>query len=187
MNPGFALVFFLALLSLVLVGIGIYNRLVTLKNGIRNAYSQVLVQLKRRHDLIPNLVETVKDFMNFEEETLSRVMEARSKAMKAETMEERGKSETALGKELARVYGVMENYPDLKSNQRVSALMEELTSTENRIAFSRQYYNDLVYRYNNWVQIFPSSLIARLFDFHPEPYLEIESQVAAPPRADLRP
>lgn len=174
--------------GVLLVGvILLYNQFVTLTNGIENGYNQVLVQLKRRHDLIPNLVEAVKDFMNFEEEVLTKVMEARSRAMQAETLGEKGKSETALSQALARVFGVMENYPDLKSNQRVSALMEELISTENRIAFARQYFNDLVYRYNNLVQMFPSSIVARIFGFPLKEYLTIETQVHTPPTVDLRP
>ncbi|MFH0766145.1 MAG: LemA family protein, partial [Calditrichota bacterium] len=126
---------------LVLWIIGLYNRLVRLRNAVRNAWSQIDVQLKRRHDLIPNLVEVVKDYMSYEQETLTKVVQARSQAINAQGVGDVSIAENQLTGALKSLFAVMENYPDLKANQNVMALQEELTSTENKIAFARQYYN----------------------------------------------
>ncbi|MHC4555252.1 MAG: LemA family protein, partial [Planctomycetota bacterium] len=136
--------------------IGIYNALIRLRNQVDNAWSQIDVQLKRRHDLIPNLVETAKGYMEHERGTFEAITEARSRAMGANTPAEAGKAEGALTDALSKFMLVVENYPDLKANQNFLSLQETLTSTENKIAFSRQGYNDQVLFYNNKIQMFPS-------------------------------
>jgi LemA protein len=156
--------------------IGIYNSLVRLKNQIKNAWSQIDVQLKRRHDLIPNLIETVKGYMHHERETLESITNARSKAMSAGTIGEKSSAEAALSQAIGRFYAVAENYPDLKANQNFLSLQEELTSTENRIAFARQNYNDQVLFYNNKIQMFPSNIIAGMFNYAKEEFFEIEDK-----------
>lgn len=168
--------------------VAIYNRLINLRNQVRNAWRQIDVQLKRRHDLIPNLVEVVKDYMSYEQETLRQVVEARGKAVMVE-----GKgagaamaAEQGLTGALGRLFAVMENYPDLKANQNVSSLMEELSSTENKIAFSRQFYNDSVMSLNNAVETFPSNVLANTFGFHQEEYFEIDVPDRVAPKVDLR-
>lgn len=154
--------------------IGIYNRLVQLRNRVKNAWSQIDVQLKRRHDLIPNLVETAKGYMKHERETLEKITEARSRAMGAGSVGEKSKAETDLSGALSRFMLVVENYPDLKANTNFLALQEELTSTENKIAFARQGYNDSVLFFNNKIEMFPSSVIANTFNFKQEEFFEIE-------------
>ncbi len=176
---------------LVLLGfylVSTYNRLVRLRNQVRNGWRQIDVQLKRRHDLIPNLVETVKDYMGYEQETLRQVIEARSRAVATEGKgpEEALPAEQMLSGALGRLFALMENYPDLKANQNVARLMEELSSTENRIAFSRQHYNDSVMAKNTAVESFPSNLVARLFGFRHAAYFEIDTQERAVPKVSLR-
>lgn len=165
-----------------------YNGLVGARNGIRNAWSQIDVQLRRRHDLVPNLVEAVKDAMDFEQETLTRVIEARNQAVKVHDADPKtmAAAESVLGRELGRLMAVVEQYPELKAHQHVGRLLEELTTTENRIGFARQFHNDSVLAYNNRVQMFPSSIIAGLGGFATEGYLEIEDSARATPRVDLR-
>jgi LemA protein len=161
---------FLGVIILLLVFvIGLYNRLVTLRNRVKNAFAQIDVQLTRRHDLIPNLVETVKGYIKHERETLEAVIQARNVAMAG-----LGGAETALTGALSRLMVVAEAYPDLKANQNMMQLTEELSSTENRVAFSRQAYNDSVMDYNNACEMFPSGVIANLFRFSPATMLEIE-------------
>ncbi|MGD8428954.1 MAG: LemA family protein [Ectothiorhodospiraceae bacterium] len=178
----------IVVLGVVGGAIAIYNRLVRLRNQVKNAWRQIDVQLKRRHDLIPNLVETVKDYMSYEQETLRQVIEARQKAV---AVEGQG-PEAALGAEqelsgaLGRLFALMENYPDLKANQNVGRLMEELSTTENRIAFARQFYNDSVMAKNNAIQSFPSNMIANTFGFRPAAYFRIETREREVPRVDLR-
>jgi len=159
---------------------GGYNGLVRLRNGMKNAWAQIDVQLKRRYDLIPNLVETVKGYKNFERETLEAVTKARNVAIQASTSgagaAERGKAEGELSGALARLMVVVEQYPDLKANQNFLALQEELTSTENKIGFSRQYYNDSVMRYNNQTQVFPSNIIASIFGFKGGEFFEVTAE-----------
>jgi len=162
------------LVLLVLLVIGIYNALVRLRNQVDNAWSQIDVQLKRRHDLIPNLVETAKGYMKHERETFEAITQARSQAMGAKTVAEASKAEGALGEALSKFMLVVENYPDLKANQNFLAVQEELTGTENRIAFSRQSYNDQVLFYNNKIQMFPSNIIAGMFAFGKRDFFEIE-------------
>jgi len=159
---------------LVLFVIGIYNALVRLRNQVDNAWSQIDVQLKRRHDLIPNLIETAKGYMRHERGTFEAVTQARSQAMGAKTVAEASKAEGALGEALSKFMLVVENYPDLKANQNFLALQEELTGTENRIAFARQSYNDQVLFYNNKIQMFPSNIIAGMFAFGKREFFEIE-------------
>ena len=160
----------------VLYFVGIFNALVRLRNRVKNAWSQIDVQLKRRHDLIPNLVETAKGFMTHERDTLDSVTNARSRAMGANSVGDKSKAEGELGGALSKFMLVVENYPDLKANQNFLALQEELTSTENKIAFSRQGYNDSVLFFNNKIQMFPSNIIANTFNFTQEEFFEIEQE-----------
>ena len=166
--------------------VGTYNRLVRLRNQIKNAWHQIEVQLKRRYDLIPNLVEVVKDYMSYEQETLSKVVEARGAALAAKGTVAQAKAENALTESLKSLFAVVENYPDLKANQNVASLQEELTGTENKISFARQYYNDSVMTYNNTIQSIPSNVIASVFDFAPSEYFEAGEEAKAVPKADLR-
>lgn len=174
------MVVFLVLLVLIVVVaawlIGLYNGLVGLRNAVKNAWSQIDVQLKRRHDLIPNLVETAKGYVKHERETLENITNARSRAMGADTVGEKAKAESALSGAISKFMLVVENYPDLKANQNFLALQEELTSTENKIAFSRQAYNDQVMLYNNKIQMFPSNIVAGMFNFQPSEFFEIENE-----------
>jgi LemA protein len=156
--------------------VGMYNGLVRLRNQVKNAWSQIDVQLKRRHDLIPNLMETVKGYMKHERETLEGITKARSQAMGANTVGEKAKAEGELNAAMSKFFLVVESYPDLKANQNFLALQEELTSTENKISFSRQNYNDQVLGYNNKIQMFPSNIIAGMFNFKAEEFFEIENK-----------
>lgn len=155
---------------------GIYNALVRLRNQVRNSWSQIDVQLKRRHDLIPNLVETAKGYMKHERETLEAVTNARNAAVAAsgKGAGQQAKVEGELSGFLTRFFAVAENYPDLKANQNFLALQEELTSTENKISFARQFYNDSVMHMNNKVQMFPSNIVAGMTGFKQEEFFEIE-------------
>jgi len=170
----------LILIAIIVIGaliiIGMYNALVRLRNQVDNAWSQIDVQLKRRHDLIPNLVETTKGYMRHERETLDSVTNARANAMKATTVTDKSKAEAELSGAISQFYLVVENYPDLKANQNFLALQEELTSTENKIAFSRQGYNDQVLFFNNKIQMFPSNIIAGMFSFTKRDFFEIEDK-----------
>jgi LemA protein len=177
---------FLAVVILLLAfAVGLYNRLVTLRNRIKNAFAQIDVQLTRRHDLIPNLVETAKGYIKHERETLEAVTQARNLAVaglkaaaadptSAEALQKLSGAEAALNGALGRLIAVAESYPDLKANQNMMQLSEELTSTENRVAFARQAYNDSVLDYNNARETFPGSVIAGSFRFTPAAMLEIE-------------
>jgi len=166
-----------AVVLLILFVIGIYNALVRLRNQVDNAWSQIDVQLKRRHDLIPNLVETARGYMKHERETFESITKARSQAMGARSVSEASKAEGALGEALSKFMLVVENYPELKANQNFLALQEELSSTENRIAFARQNYNDQVLFFNNKTQMFPSNIIAGTFAFGKRDFFEV--QIAA--------
>ncbi len=162
---------------LLIAFVATYNGLVKLRNQVKNAWAQIDVQLKRRYDLIPNLVETVKGYMKFERETLEAVTKARNVAVQASSSgaAERGKAEGELSSALTRLLAVVERYPDLKANQSFLALQEQLTSTENKISFSRQYYNDSVLRYNNQTQMFPSNVIAGMTGFKAGEFFEVEA------------
>ena len=185
---------FLGIVALLVVFlVGIYNRLVTLRNRFKNAFAQIDVQLKRRYDLIPNLVETAKGYMKQERETLEAVIQARNQAITAESraaadpgdasaMKGLMGAEAALTGAMGRLFALMESYPDLKANQNMAQLQEELTSTENRIAFARQAYNDAVTIYNTEREKFPNVVIASSMNFQPADLFEIEdeSQKEAP-------
>jgi LemA protein len=168
------LIVLIVLVVFILAVIGIYNALVRLRNQVDNAWSQIDVQLKRRHDLIPNLVETAKGYMKHERETFEKITEARSQAMGAKNVADSARAESALTGALSKFMLVVENYPDLKANQNFLALQETLTSTENKIAFARQAYNDQVLLYNNKTQMFPSNIIAGMFCFSKRDSFEIE-------------
>jgi LemA protein len=163
------------LVLLIIFVIGIYNALIRLRNQVDNAWSQIDVQLKRRHDLIPNLVETAKGYMQHERATFESITKARSQAMGAKSVSESAKAEGALGEALSKFMLVVENYPDLKANQNFLAVQEELTSTENKISFARQSYNDQVLFFNNKIQMFPSNIIAGTFGFGERDFFELES------------
>jgi LemA protein len=167
----------LIIIVLAVIGyfIGLYNTLVRMRNQIRNAWSQIDVQLKRRHDLIPNLLETVKGYMQHERETLESVVEARAKAVNASGVAQTAEAEGMLNSALDKLLAIVENYPNLKADQSFATLQEELSSTENRIAFARQYYNDSVLNFNNRVEIFPSNMVAGLMKISKEKYFEVES------------
>ena len=158
---------------LAFVVVGMYNSLVGLRNQVKNAWAQIDVQLKRRHDLIPNLVETAKGYMVHERTTFENITAARSRAMQADSVGDKARAEGELSGLMSKFFLVVENYPDLKANQNFLALQEELTSTENKIAFSRQAYNDQVLFYNNKIQMFPSSIIAGMFNFQQSEFFEI--------------
>jgi LemA protein len=162
-----------------------YNLLVSLRHKIENGWKQIDVQLKRRHDLIPNLVESVKGYMKHEQETLQKVMEARSKAVSSHGVKESAEAEGLLSQSLGRIFALMENYPDLKANENVLRLQEELTTTENQIAFTRQYYNDLVMRFNMQQEVFPANAVARFFNFKPEEFFSIPESERPAPRVNL--
>ena len=172
----FELIVVLVLIGLALVFVvGIYNGLVRLRNAVRNAWSQIDVQLKRRHDLIPNLVETVKGYAAHERETLEAVIQARQQAINVtDSVIDKAKAENMLSQTLRSLFAVSENYPDLKANQNFLALQEELTSTENKISFSRQYYNDSAMTYNNKTEVFPSNIVAGTFSFERADFFEVE-------------
>ncbi len=173
---------------IVIVGwaIAAYNRLVSLRNQVDNSWRQIDVQLKRRHDLIPNLVEAVKGYMQFERDTLTQVVEARAKAVGATDQASRIAAENQLTAGLGRLLAVMENYPQLKADQNVLKLQEELTTTENQIAFARQAYNDVVYELNTRIETFPSNMIASNFGFKTAEYFKGAPEEQAVPRVDLK-
>ncbi len=162
---------------LLIMFIATYNSLVRLRNQVKNAWAQIDVQLKRRHDLIPNLVETVRGYMKHERATLEAVTKARNIAQSAAgaTPGERAKAEGELSSARARLMVVVERYPDLKANQNFLALQEQLTSTENKISFSRQFFNDSVLRFNNRIQMFPSNVIASMTNFKTSEFFEVKT------------
>ena len=163
-----------------------YNNLVSLRNQVANAWKQIDVQLKRRHDLIPNLVSSVKGEMQFEQDTLEKVIQARNSAVAARGVADAADKENVLTQTLSRLFALAESYPNLKSNEQVKSLMEELSSTENRIGFARQFYNDIATRFNTAQQMFPDNLIAQAFKFQPVELFEIsEASERAVPQVDL--
>ena len=180
MTPTIIVIAALAAVALWLVGL--YNGLVKMNNRTKEAWSDIDVQLKRRHDLIPNLIETVKGYMKHERETLENITAYRSQAMNATTVGEKAKAEGLLGGALGQLQVAVEAYPDLKANQNFLSLQEELTSTENKISYSRQNYNDQVLFYNNKIQMFPSNIVAGMFTFKEEEFFELEdpSEKAVP-------
>ena len=174
----------LSLAALPLTGCS-YNTFVGQEEAIKAQWAQVENQLQRRNDLIPNLVETVKGYMQYEQDTLQKVIDARSQAMASKGVKETAEAQNALTQSLNKVFALMENYPDLKASKNVLELQEELTTTENQIAFARQYYNDLVTQYNTKQQIFPSNILAGLFGFKPSEFFEVAESEKALPRVNL--
>ena len=170
---------------LLLLAVFTFNRLVTLRTRVDNGWSQIDVQLRRRHDLIPNLIETVKGYAAHEREVFEHVTQARAQAMGAKGMEDQAQAENAITAGLGRLIAVAENYPDLKANQNFLALQEELTGTESKIAYARQFYNDQVTRLNTLIQKFPSSVIAGIGHFEPRAFFTIEEPVRGPVKVDL--
>ena len=181
------IVFLVVLVGIALFVVGLYNGLVTARNAYKNAFAQIDVQLTRRYDLIPNLVETAKGYMKHERETLEAVIQARNSAVSglsaakanpgdAAAMQQLSGADNALTATLGRLFALSEAYPDLKANQNMMQLSEELTSTENKVAFARQAYNDSVMAYNNRREMFPGSIVANLFAFQPAELLAIESE-----------
>jgi LemA protein len=172
---------------IALVVVGIYNGLVTRRNRIDEAFAQIEVQLRRRHDLIPNLVQAVKGYMGFEQDVLTRVTEARASAVAAGAQgpAQQAQAENALTGALRSLFAVVENYPDLKANQNVMQLQEELTTTENQISFSRQHYNATVLDYNNTIQTIPSVLVAGPLGFTKREFFDAGPEAQAVPTVDL--
>lgn len=162
-----------------------YNSLITLMHQVDNAWKQIDVQLKRRYDLIPNLVKTVKGAMEFEKDTLTRVIEARAKALSAATPAEKGVAEDQLTQALGKLFVLVEQYPVLKSNQNILQLQEELVATENRIGFARQFYNDIAARFNIKQTVFPALIIASVFNFKKAEYFQAEASEKSVPAVDL--
>ncbi|HPB68231.1 MAG TPA: LemA family protein [Candidatus Omnitrophota bacterium] len=178
---GVLLIFLGGVLLVIFYVINTYNVLVGLRNQVKNAWSQIDVQLKRRYDLIPNLIETAKGYMKHERETLEAIVNARSQAMSSQSIGDKAKAEGMLSDAVSKFFVVVENYPDLKANQNFLALQEELTSTENKIAFARQAYNDQALFFNNKIEMFPSNIVAGILNFTKQEFFEIpEAERAAP-------
>jgi LemA protein len=174
------------LILIAVWGIIVYNKLVNLKNQVLNGWKQIDVQLKRRHDLIPNLVNAVKGAMQFEKETLEKVIQARNSAVSASGVKDSAAKEGALTEVLSKLFALVESYPDLKATQNVTGLMEELTSTENRIGFARQFYNDVATKFNISQEVFPQNIVAGLFSFQRSELFEItDAAERVAPKVDL--
>ena len=186
MNPALIIVIVVIVVAVIFV-IGLYNGLVQRRLRIDEAFAQIEVQLKRRHDLIPNLVNAVKGYMGFEQKVLTDVTNARANAVAAGAQgpAQQAAAENALTGTLRSLFAVVENYPDLKANQNVLSLQEELTTTENQISFSRQHYNASVLEYNNAIQVFPNVLLAGMFGFSKRDFFEAEPEAANVPNVDL--
>jgi len=184
---GTGTVLLIIFVAIILFGVGVYNRLVAGRNGYKNAFAQIDVQLTRRHDLIPNLVETAKGYMAHEKDTLEAVINARNAAVTGlsnakadpsnpDTMKQLGQAEQGLSGALGRLFALSESYPDLKANENMMQLSEELTTTENKVSFARQAFNDAVMMYNNLCESFPNNFIAGWFQFNTAEMLEIEDE-----------
>ena len=173
---GWIILAIVVVIAIILVVI--YNNLVTLRQRVQNAWSQIDVQLQRRFDLILNLVETVKGYMKHEESTLTKVTDLRSSWAKASTVEEKANLDNALSDTLKTIMAVAENYPDLKANQSFNAMQAELSETENKIAYSRQFYNDTVTMYNTKLETFPSNLVANMFGFKASTLFNVDNEEA---------
>jgi LemA protein len=167
--------------AIAIMAIGMYNSLITLRNRCDNAWSQVDVQLRRRYDLIPNLVETVKGYAKHESGVFERVTQARNVAVNAQTVKEQGQADNMLTGALKSLFAVAEAYPDLKANQNFLMLQEELAGTESKVAYARQFYNDVVMKFNMKQQVFPSNILANIFGFKTKEYFQIEEEVAKGP------
>lgn len=172
--PIWLIVVLVIVVLLVLWVIATYNSLVTFRNRVKDAWSQIDVQLKRRFDLIPNLVETVKGYTKHESETLENVVKARNTYMSATLPEDQMKADGELTKAISKLFALAENYPDLKANTNFTDLQNQLNETENKIAMSRQFYNDIVMQYNNKVEMVPSNIIANMFHFKKETFFEAD-------------
>jgi len=181
MSPVWVVVIIFGAVGLVIVlgFVAIYNGLVGKRVETQNSWSQIDVQLKRRYDLIPNLVETVKGYASHEKETLERVVQARNMAMNAHSVSEQAQAENMLSGTLKTLFAVAEAYPDLKANQNFMGLQEELKSTENRIGFARQHYNDVVSQYNTSLQTFPANVVGGMFGFRPSEFFKLDAAEAA--------
>ena len=184
---GTGTVLLIIFVAIIFYGISLYNRLVAARNGYKNAFAQIDVQLTRRHDLIPNLVETAKGYMAHEKDTLEAVINARNAAVSGlsaakadpdnpQAMQNLGQAEQGLSGALGRLFALSESYPDLKANENMMQLSEELTTTENKVSFARQAYNDMVMMYNNLREQFPSNFVANWFTFKPAELLELEDE-----------
>ena len=180
---GWALLLLIAVA--VLWAIFTYNGLVSLRNKVQNGWKQIDVQLKRRHDLIPNLVNTVRGAMEFERGTLERVIAARNRAAQAQGVRETSAAEGELSQALRQLFALVESYPTLRSNDNILKLQEEITTTENQISFARQFYNDMVMRFNTQQEVFPASLIASRFGFRRAEFFSAEEADRAVPEVDL--
>jgi len=178
-------VLFIVLVLLLLAGILVYNRLVALRARVNNGWSQIDVQLRRRYDLIPNLVKTVQGYASHEREVFENVTEARSRAIDANAVPDQANAENQITRGLRQLMAVAENYPELKANQNFLALQEELTGTESKIAFARQFYNDQVMLLNTLIGSFPSNVIARTFGFQTREFFDIDDPVRAPSEVDF--
>jgi LemA protein len=177
-----ALVLLLIIIAAIaIMAIGMYNSLITLRNRCDNAWSQVDVQLRRRYDLIPNLVETVKGYAKHESGVFERVTQARAAAVNAQTVKAQGEADNMLTGALKSLFAVVEAYPDLKANQNFLMLQEELAGTESKVAYARQFYNDVVMKFNMKQQVFPSNILANMFGFKTKEYFQIEEEVAKGP------
>lgn len=175
----FAVIFILVVaIVLAIVAAVLYNDLVKLRQNVKNAWSQIDVQLQRRYDLIPNLVETVKGYMEHENATLTKVTDLRNAWANASTLAEKARIDDQLSSAIKTIFAVSENYPDLKANQNFIQLQQELTNTEDKLSFSRQFYNDSVTKYNTKIELVPSNLIASMFHFKPEELFKIDSEEA---------
>jgi LemA protein len=183
---GIFVIFVLIVIGVIIWAIAQYNSLVTLRNQVTNGWKQIDVQLKRRHDLIPNLVNTVKGYMEFEQETLQKVIAARNAAVSATGVADAAAKEGALSGALSRLFALAENYPTLKANENVKQLQEELSSTENKISFARQFFNDIATKFNIAQQVFPGNIIAGMFGFKPSELFEVtDASERAVPQVDL--
>jgi LemA protein len=180
-----AIVIIAIIVLAVIVFVVLYNGLVRLRNRVDNAWSQIDVQLQRRHDLIPNLVETVKGYAAHERGTLDAVVQARNSAIAAKGPAEQGQAENVLSGALRQLFALSEAYPDLKANQNFLNLQEELTSSEDRVAYARQFYNDSVLKYNAKIQSIPSNLIAGMLSYREREYFEVESAAREVPRVQF--
>ncbi len=179
-GPVLLIIVVAAIVVAVLWAVAAYNGLIRMRNQVRNAWSQIDVQLRRRWDLIPNLVQTVKGYTKHERETLEKVTEARTQAQQAagQGVAKQAEAESGLSGALSRLMVVVESYPDLKANQNYLALQEELTSTENKIGFARQFYNDQVMKFNSMIEVFPRNIIANMFNFDRADFFELEETAA---------
>jgi len=170
------------LLFLAVTVVFLYNRMLVLRNRVDNAWAQIDVQLKRRYDLIPNLVQTVKGYAAHEQSTFEQVVKARQAAMGASAVKEQGEAENMLSSTLKSLFAIAEAYPELKANENFMMLQEELAGTESKIAYARQFYNDSVLHYNNGIQMFPANLLAGIFAFTPRESFEVEESVKEAPQ-----